>query len=215
MSLAEWPAWSRDGVRCCSCAGTTTTAEWTAAGCSSLTWETGSVTTLAATTGADYLLYPRWSPDGRSVVAEIDTYTDISDAAALVSTGIAVVDLTTTPATITKLTGPDVWAEYPDWHPTEDLIVYTARPANDPGAPKALYTMRPDGSQPSLLAKDDYSLDQPTWLPDGSGVILMRIQGDDLGTATMVTIAADGTGLADATSDGPRFGTHPRMRPLP
>ena len=213
--FAEWPAWSDDGSSLLFVRWDHDDSGTPGSQLQLLDLASGDVTTLAATTGAEYFLYPRWSPDGRSVVAEIDTYTDISDSASQVGSSIAIVDLTSDPGRVTKLTGPDVWAEYPDWHPSQDLIVYTARPTDDPGKPKALFTMRPDGSRDHLLAKDAYSLTQPTWLPDGSGIILVRIKGDDLGTATMVTVTADGTDLSSATSDHPRFGTHPRMRPLP
>jgi Tol biopolymer transport system component len=176
---------------------------------------TGAVTTIATTAGADYFAYPRFSPDGRRVVAEIDSWTDTTEASTLKSTAIAVVDLSVSPATVTKLTEPSMWAAYPDWHPTQDLIVFSTRPWTDlDTGPSDLYTISPDGSAMALLYHGVDRAVQPTWLPDGSGVIFTSVAGTGFGTPTMWTIRADGSGLASATSDMPRFGTHARLRPL-
>ena len=53
----------------------------------------------------------------------------------------------------------------------------------------------------------------PAYRPDGSGIIatLVGRPGRDL---TLVSLAADGTGLADLDDVGPTFGAHSRQRPL-
>jgi len=214
-SVAQFPAWSPDGTSLLFVRWDRTDRGVDGSVLQRLDLASGTATKLAATTGPEYFFFPRWSPDGASVVTEIDTYTDISDAATLASTAIARVDLTTRPGTVTRLTPPGGQAQYPDWHPLQDLIAYQARPKDDPAKPYALYTMHPDGSGVALFAADELSLTQPTWLPDGSGVILTRVQGDDFGhTSDMVIATADGV-VRPATTDGPHFGTHPRLRPVP
>ena len=214
-SVAEFPAWSPDGTSLLFVRWDHTDRGVDGSVLQRLDLASGTITTLAATTGPEYFLYPRWSRDGKSVVTEIDTYTDISDAATLASTAIARVDLMTRPGTVKRLTPPGGQAQYPDWHPLQDLIVYQARPKDDPAKPYALYTMHPDGSGVALFAAAELSLTQPTWLPDGSGVILTQVQGDDFAhTADMVIATPDGV-VRPATTDGLHFGTHPRRRPVP
>ena len=58
-----------------------------------------------------------------------------------VNSWIALVDLTAAPATITPLTKPSMNANYPDWHPTEDLIVFVAV-TPDAGEKSDLYTIK-------------------------------------------------------------------------
>src|SRR5689334_22219309 len=55
----------------------------------------GRMRTLLATTGPDYPAYPRWSPDGASIVVSIQRFatTKVSDCAAI-GTAIGIVDLT-------------------------------------------------------------------------------------------------------------------------
>jgi Tol biopolymer transport system component len=105
------------------------------------------VTTLAVATGADEFQSPRWSPDGQRVVLELSHWTDATSSGELAETAIAVVDLRDSAPAPTVITDWSLWATYPDWHPTEDLIVFSTRPwtALDDG-PSNLFTIRPDGS---------------------------------------------------------------------
>jgi Tol biopolymer transport system component len=177
---------------------------------------TGTVRTVARTTGGDYFMYPRFSPDDRRVVAQIDHWSGIDDSSVFVSSGIAVVDLSVTPATITPIADSSLGANYPDWHPTDDRIVFTA--AHQPAVANVsdLYTIRSDGTgEQMLLHVDGKGLAEPSWLPDGSGVIFNETTGGNYQDPLMMQVRADGTGLASATSDQPHLGSHPRMRPVP
>jgi Tol biopolymer transport system component len=135
---AEFPAWSKDGksimfVRWDLVAGVVDGSVLDL-----VDIDSGKVTTVAVTDGPEYFAYPRWSPDGRAVVTEIDTWTDTGVDSTLVSTSIAVVDLSSLPGKISKLTEPEQWAEYPDWHPKQDLIVFQSRPSESQDGPSDL-----------------------------------------------------------------------------
>jgi Tol biopolymer transport system component len=115
------------------------------------------------------------------------------------------------------ITAWSLWANYPDWHPTEDLIVFSTRPWTglDEG-PSNLYTVRPDGSDVAQLtdfAAGQTRAVQPSWTPDGDRIIFTAVEGTGFGDPTMAIIDRDGTGLQPATSSGPMFGSHPRLRP--
>ncbi|MFM2071533.1 MAG: hypothetical protein RLZZ623_1796 [Actinomycetota bacterium] len=175
------------------------------------------VTTLAVATGADEFQSPRWSPDGQRVVLELSHWTDATSSGELAETAIAVVDLRDSAPAPTVITDWSLWATYPDWHPTEDLIVFSTRPwtALDDG-PSNLFTIRPDGSDVTQLTQfgaGETRAVQPTWTPDGTRIIFTAVEGDGFGDPTMAIIQRDGTGIQSATSSGPMFGTHPRLRP--
>ena len=110
-----------------------------------------------------------------------------------------------------------MWACYPGWHPTDDLIVFSTRPWSELGTgPSNLYTLRPDGSnltQITTFAKGETRAAQPSWTPDGQQLIFTAVEGDDFGDPTMAVVGLDGSGLTPATSSGAMFGTHARLRP--
>jgi len=180
--------------------------------------ESGKATSLVVGRDDQRLRWPRWSPDGRSLVLEVSQYSSAA-LETLVSTRIATTSLDDHPGTITPLTDPSAWAAYPDWHPDDDLIVYSTRPWSDlETGPSNLFTIRPDGSDQTQVTRfgaDGPRAVQPTWTPDGERIIFTSVEGTGFGNPTMATIHRDGTGLASATSSGPMFGTHPRLRPRP
>ena len=181
-------------------------------------------TLLTVKDDRDAFAWPRWSPDGRRIVLERQRWSDLTSNANLIGTTIGVVGVDGPTHTFTQLTDSTLWATYPDWHPTQDLIVFSTRPW-DPNAtgpdftgPSNLYTIRPDGSgktQLTHLGPNDRRAAQPTWSPDGRQIIFTLVEGAGFGHPTMATILPDGTGLTSATTSGPMFGTHPRLRPTP
>ena len=93
---------------------------------------TGAITTLASTTGAEYVVNPRWSPDGRSIVVQIDRYIDDgNDTEEITGQAIGVVDLDAATPSIRVIRELETFSTYPDWHPTDDLILFAAG-ARDP-----------------------------------------------------------------------------------
>jgi Tol biopolymer transport system component len=128
-----------------------------------------------------------------------------------------VVDLRRPEATPKLLTDFTMWATYPDWHPREDLIVFSTRPWGDLATgPSNLYTIRPDGTamkQLTRYSEGQTRAVQPTWTPDGKSIIYTAVEGTGFGTPTMAIMGRDGSNVRSATSSGPIFGTHPRLRP--
>jgi Tol biopolymer transport system component len=110
---------------------------------------TGAIRDLMHTKGAEYANGARWSPDGRSLVVQLDRLLDTgNDTNRVTGSAIAVVDLTATVPTPRPLTDWTTFAAYPDWSPTEDLIVFSTYDLGqrdggsfaDPSPPSDLYT---------------------------------------------------------------------------
>jgi hypothetical protein len=208
---AEDPAWSPDGR-------TLAFVTWgpQPASLALLELATGSVTMiLTVDHDPDGFRGPRWSPDGRRIVLEHQTWTGGADDR-IVDTTIGIVDLDAKTPEFTPLTKPAMWATYPDWHPTEDRIVFSTRPWTElTDGPSRLYTIRPDGTELTALtsARETARAVQPSWTPDGTSVVFTRVFGTGFGDPAMATILADGTGLDPATGGHWLFGTHPRLRP--
>ncbi len=136
----------------------------------------------------------------------------------IVDSVIGIVDLDAKTPAFTPLTTPEMWATYPDWHPTRDLIVFSTRPWRElDEGPSNLYTITPDGA--GLAALTDFGPGetravQPTWLPDGSGVIFTAVEPFGAADPTMMAVIdADGSGLRPATASGRLFGTHASAAP--
>jgi Tol biopolymer transport system component len=215
---SDGPAWSPDGRTLVFGAFDAAQGEADNVRLMLLDLESGKAMPLVVGKDDERLRGPRWSPDGRTVVLEVWRYSSPAQET-LVSTRVATTSLDDSAGTITPLTDPSAWATYPDWHPTDDLIVYSTRPWTDlETGPSELFTMRSDGSQVKRIthfgAVGPRAV-QPSWTPDGERIIFTSVEGTGFGEPTMATIRPDGTGLESATSSGPMFGTHPRLRPSP
>lgn len=194
---------------------------------------TGEVTDVFRTTGAEYANYPRWSPDGTSLVVELDRFADDdNDTFTMTGSAIGVVDIAS--STVRVLTDWSIYGAYPDWNPTEDLIVFStfdlsARDGGsfpDPSPPSDLYTIDPDGSGLTQLTHNPSGTTlvrnktasgplstQPTWSPDGQSILIVQVDGTTWPGWRMGIIDADGTDLQPATGSTYQKGTHPRLRP--
>ena len=219
---ADDPAWSPDGQQLAFVAFDGRGDSFVNVRLAVLDLGTGKVQTLVKAKASELFLHPRWSPDGKTLVLEIQRYTDLGPSGKLLASAIATQPTAGLGARPTAITPWTMWAWYPDWHPTEDLIVFSTRPWSELGTgPSNLYTLRPDGSnltQITTFAKGETRAAQPSWTPDGQQLIFTAVEGDDVegddfGDPTMAVVGLDGSGLAPATSSGAIFGTHARLRP--
>jgi Tol biopolymer transport system component len=173
----------------------------------------GSVTVLATGTGNDFFAGPRWSPDGRAIVAEVVHRSDPSVFADVVGVTLSVFDLAGPAPVVRPLTEPSLFAATADWSPDGATIVYSALPTDGAAAPD-LFTIRPDGSGPTRLTRlveSGTSAVQPTFTIDGHDIVFVGAPapGDD---DQLLTVSVDGGEVTTAT-DTVVNGHHPRIRP--
>jgi Tol biopolymer transport system component len=181
---------------------------------------TGETRVVVPTSSRTLSEYPRWSPDGRSIVYQFTTFsTDGADIGTETGSAIAIVDASGAEQEPRALTDPGMYAAYPDWGWAIDLIVFTTYDLGEfqgTDEPSNLYTIMPDGSgltQLTSFGAADQRATQPTWTKDGKR-ILFTLVGQNPGF--------DGprhAALVDATGSGltvlPPAATHPRLRPDP
>jgi Tol biopolymer transport system component len=180
--------------------------------------ETDRQTTIASTPDGSTAFYSSsMSPDGTSVAAALETYTDATQQ---VRTGSGIVVVDTDPATPDAprpITDPGLFAGYPRWHPSDDLIAFASwdLDAFQGDEPSQLYTVASDGS--SLVQVTDVDPasgrrpGEASWSPDGERLIA-SIGVVASGTVVDVRIAfVDiGTGEIDETDAS---GAMPTLRP--
>jgi tetratricopeptide (TPR) repeat protein len=105
-----------------------------------------------------------------------------------------------------------VFGQDPDWHPTEDLIVY--RGCDDRGNECGLWTMRSDGTNRTPLTQVPGDA-RPTWSPDGRYIVFMSQERDgnweiyrlDVNDKSIVRMTNDPNvdGLPAVSPDGSRI----------
>ena len=214
---AEHPAWAPDGRSVAYATWDIVNAKIDGTRIDAIDLATRATRTLARSAGTTQLNLPRWSPDARSLVVELSTWSTTALENAKTGTAIAVIDLNSASPQPRQLTDWAVSATYPDWRPSGDLLVFSTRPWTDMATgPSNLYAIRPDGSGLTALttfAEGESRAVQPTWAPDGTKIIFTKVEGTGFGSPTLAIINADGTGLASATGPVFTFGGHARLRP--
>lgn len=212
------PAWSADGgaivmVGYEGNAGLTLPARSVLAIVDIATRELSVVSEYESASNGNLHSNPRWSNDGTAIVFVLDHFRGdryIGGAIAVIrgtDTGWTEPDL---------LTEASEFADHPDWHPTEDLVVfctYEYAAFWDTDEPSNLYTIRPDGSdrvQLTTFGPGEDRATQPSWTSDGR-VIFTYVSGEHDETQRPAFIDADGTGLE--ILDGLENLVYPRLQP--
>ena len=167
------------------------------------------------TTGSDQVVYaPRWSPSGDALAMEVPAFAD----GELTGISVATVDLTADVPALHTIVPATKFANNVDWSPDGGHIAFSAPiEGGEPGgALSDLWMVRPDGSeltQVTDVAAAGGAAVHPTFTPDGQRIMFMLTDTASGDSQVMATVALDGTDPQPATSSGPMFGWHPRLRP--
>ncbi len=222
----DMPAWSPDGTQLAVRTLDIEGGFYTGSAIEVLDLASGVTRTVFAPAAPQYPHWPRWSPDGHSMVVELERYDSVPPAGTTEiapATAIGVIDLRQGPTTPPTIVTPwDIHASYPDWSPTEAQIVfdtYDLGDYNETDEASNLFTVHPDGSaltQLTTFGRSDDRATQPFWTPDGQRIIFTWITRAEDHDAQVGFVDADGDnlthGLAGST---PVYVTHPRLRPTP
>ena len=116
---------------------------------------------------------PRWSNDGAAVVLSLDHFRGDKYLGAAVAVIRRMGTRWTEPDLITEV---GEFADHADWHPTEELIVYTTYDyiIGETDEPSNLFTIQPDGTgrrQVTDFGPGEDRATQPTWTSDGRIVV--------------------------------------------
>ena len=211
------PAWSPDGTRLAITKdfGPLQNNLPIANGIAILDLASGRVTQVtkhAVNEGQD--VYPRWSPDGQSLVFWRDRSCPGEVQAALCAESgyaneAAIFIVRSDGTNLHQLTPWDEQAGDPDWSPDGQKIVYSTHPLRidwPNQVESELMSIRPDGTGRTVLTK--FGLGgprgtEPRWTPDGMAILYTKESYEPDFSRHIWVIGADGT------SDTPVLATRP------
>lgn len=201
-------AWSPDGRSIAFMEGTGDGTVTTSGKIQILTIDTKTVRTVFEdTTGTGLVSAPRWSPDGRSIVFEADTYASNKQTEEKIVRGrIGIIGVDGPPEPRFIASGTDQPASTPDWSRTGGLVVFSKG--------DNLVTVRPDGSKQHVITKFNGKTEhaiQPTFAPSGDLIVFTYVTGtfdvDDKQSAATVDLKGNDLTILAGQA------THPRLRP--
>lgn len=218
----SYPSWSPDGSKLLVAAYDEEGGRWVRAAIQIVDLATGERRTVLETTDETRTFrYPRWSPDGRTVVFQMETYPDGTQTIGTQTASvIAVADITGGHGQAPReLTDASMWAGYADWSPDGDRIVFSTHDLSlfqTTDDVSNLYTMKADGSdvvRVTSFGAGETRATQPDWAADGTAdgqIVFTAVDHPRESARHVAFIESDGSGLRVLANSS---GTHSRLRP--
>jgi Tol biopolymer transport system component len=217
-----YPSWSPDGTKLLVAAYDEEGGRWVRTAIQIVDLATGERQTVIETSDETRTFrYPRWSPDGRMVAFQMETYPDGTQTIGTQTASvIAVADISGgADQTARELTAESMWAGYPDWSPTGDRIVFSTYDLTlfqSTEDVSNIYTMKADGTnvlQVTSFEAGQTRATQPDWAPDGTTdgqIVFTAVDHPRQSARHVAFIEPDGSGLLVLANSN---GTHNRLRP--
>ena len=167
-----------------------------------------SVREVTSNARCDREYFPRWSPDGTTIIYTRGQYDDNG-----IATGTAIYTISVDGGEQRQLTDYTTFSGSPDWSPDGEWIVYSTYPLNEFQCCSVsnLFRMRPDGSSVEQLteyATAARRATQPRYTPDGSGILFTLVTER---ARTLSVLPLDGGEPAAVTKTG--IATHGAWQP--
>ena len=176
---------------------------------------TGESVDLVTSEPFTFFNNPRWSPDGTSYCINLLSGDDTGLTGSAIAIGAMDGGLPV------EITDRAEFGAYCDWHPTDNLLVFTTYDLQDfqemdPAHASNLFTVRPDGTELQALTTYEAGgirATQPRWSPDGQQIVFTKVEGGGMGSRTMAALTlADGS-VAPIFGTDYLDGTHPVLAP--
>lgn len=211
------PAWSPNGTMIAFQQGTAVGEDGNGVGTVAVVdVATGEQRTVFTGAPTEYLYSPRWSPDGSAMLVQIDRFDSARlDASTVVESTIGRFAIGGSSPTFTSLLPWGQGATSPDWHPTDDRVVFSQPVVADGVAGnERIFVIDDANAAPRAVdvpTGPDGRAIQPSWMPDGRAIIFVFEATAGAGSRIGI-VNVDGTDLV-IVPEGETLRTHPRLRP--